>query len=413
MKQTGVFIIFILLFSAAISGQTLKVLTPNGNESWPTGQVRVITWQAQGIAGTVRIILRRAENKVGDIASDIPAAQGSFSWTVGALAGGGSAAPASGYVVRVRTTDSLYSDDSNAGFRIYRQLTVQQQPPELQPEQGHAPANLQVGQNRPPDYTGISGLPDLAIQRVHYYYIDNTINFEVANVGLAPYSGDLDARLEVDGGGCHNQTQRIHIPALAPRDKLPIQKFACDFFPDPCCYPFRIVLEPLGADGRRDNNVFAETVYKYVGAGAFRLGIQAPIRLRFSHGSKPLTCGYYAYNGNNTISRDDIRNDYGSDGHSSAEMFLEVPVRNCSRNSSRANLLLRIEYRRNGSQLTTIFEGNLANDDFSIAGTQERMISRFIALPIQAGDFFVTIRNPHSVNDECQVAFKFAGEFFE
>jgi len=332
---------------------------------------------------------------------------------VGALAGGGTAAPASGYVVRVRTTDNLYGDDSNAGFRIYRQVTVQQQPPALQPGQDDVPANLQLGQNQPPDFSGLTGMPDLAIQRVHYYYVDNTINFEVANVGLAPYSGDLDAHLEVDGGGCHNQTQRIHIAALAPGNKLPRQHFSCDFFPDPCCYPFRIVLEPLGADGRRDNNVFAETVYKYVGAGAFRLGILAPIRLRFSHGSKPLTCGYYAYDGNNTIFPDDIRNDYGPDGHSSAEIFLEVPVRNCSENGHHGNLLLRIEHRQSGTQLTTIFNGNLANDDFTIAGTQERMISRFIALPIQAGDFFVTIRNPHSVNVECQVAFKFAAEFFD
>ena len=413
MKQAVIFIIGTLLSAAALSGQTLKVLSPDGGESWPAGQVRVIRWQAQGIAGTVKIILRRAGEKVGDIAADIPASQGSFSWTVGALIGGGAVAPASGYVVRVRTTDNLYTDDSNAGFRIFRQVTPQeQQRPDLQAGQGQPRPDLRPGQSQGIDPARLSGMPDLTFGHVYYYFVNNTLTFDVLNRGLAAYTGNIDVHMEVEGGGCHDQTMSFYVASLAPMNTVENKTFQCDFFPDPCSHRFRLTLVPHGADERRENNVFDEIVFKYVANGAFRLGVQAPIRLRFTRASKSLTCSYYAYNTDNTITRDDVRSDSNPGEHAVAA-FLEVPVRNCCGQSQNSNLELTIEHRSGGTERDTLYHGKLANADFVIPAGQERLISRAITLPIQPGDFFVTVSNPIGGGNECQVAFKFADEFFD
>jgi hypothetical protein len=70
---------------------------------------------------TVTVVLPfRYQNgtKVGGIAYDIPAAQGSFDWTVGNY-DGGTASPGTGYVVRVKSmVNTTYYDDSDGSFTI-------------------------------------------------------------------------------------------------------------------------------------------------------------------------------------------------------------------------------------------------------------------------------------------------------
>jgi len=410
MKPTGVFIIFILSFSAAVSGQSLTVLTPNGGESWPAGQVRMITWQAQGIAGTVRIILRRAGEKVGDIASDIPAAQGSFSWTVGALAGGGTAAPASGYVVRVRTTDSLNSDDSNAGFRIFRQVAAQeQQHPDVQVGQELIRPDLRPGQNQAHDQTGISGLPDLAIVNVEYKPARHLIHFELHNIGLAEYSGYVGLRMEAADGGCWNQEHRFFIPHLPVRNYMVIDEFNnCDYFPSHCGHTFRIHLTPEGPDAKASNNVFTGILYRYEDT---HLVLAPPIRLLFSHGSKTLTCDYFDFNAANTITRNDILNDYDHSSNT-ASIRVEVGFRNCGDSDGRGTMMLYV-FRRQGNVMENIFD-TFMTEPLRIESGQEALASRTLAIPVRRGEYYICIWNGNiNYQCQCQVAFKFADEFFD
>ncbi len=393
-------IILLWALAAAAPAQTLHLTSPNGGEKWPAGAVRHVTWQATGLGGTVELILRRAGARVGVIAANLPAAQGGFDWIVGRLQEG-QAAPGGGYSVRVRSADNQYGDQSDAAFEIF-QFTAS--------EPGHP--GLRPGQNPAVDGARLSGLPDLALEDVRYYYIDNQLNFDVANRGLAAYSGTLQVRMEVEGGGCHDQTLTIDVPRLEPGQKLPRRGFSCDFFPDPCCHRFRVILVPGRADDPPGNNVFDRIVYRYVGPGSFRLGT-SPVRLRFSHGAKYPPCGIYVYSENNTIFRRDIANDYGPGGQT-AEVLLEVPVRNCSGQNSYGNMRLTIEHRRSGTVRTTLYHGLLSPADFLISSGQERLIAHALSLPIQPGDYFITIANQVDPGAwECQIALRFASEFFD
>ncbi len=95
----------------------LRLTSPNGGESWPLGATRSITWNANGYGGTVRLILFNKAAKVGQIATGIPAAQGSYSWTVGSHDGG--TAPAGGlYSIRLLAGDGSQEDYSDAPFAI-------------------------------------------------------------------------------------------------------------------------------------------------------------------------------------------------------------------------------------------------------------------------------------------------------
>ncbi len=95
----------------------LRLTSPNGGENWPLGATRSITWNANGYGGTVRLILFNKAAKVGQIATGIPAAQGSYSWTVGQHQDG--TAPAGSlYSIRLLAGDGSQEDYSDAPFAI-------------------------------------------------------------------------------------------------------------------------------------------------------------------------------------------------------------------------------------------------------------------------------------------------------
>jgi hypothetical protein len=421
MKRSGIFIACILLFAAAVTGQTLKVLTPNGGESWPAGQVRVITWQAQGIAGTVRIILRRAGEKVGDIAGDIPVAQGSFSWTVGALDGGGTAAPASGYVVRVRTTDNLYGDDSNAGFRIYRQIAAQeQQRPDVQAGQGQPRPDVQVGlgqarpdlrpgQNQAVDPSGLSAMPDMAIIDFRYIPARHIIECKLKNIGLADYNGIINTRLEVADGGCWDQARRLHLTNFKSGYVFNYDFIPCDFFPSRCGHPFRLVIEPEGADERSANNVLDAIFYRYPGYHFFPV---PPVRLEFSHGSKQLACDHFVYDAANTITRNDILNDFNP-GTGMAQIRFVVGAQNCGNAGSSGTMMIRLSRLRGSAEET------LAQEHYPfrhLAPGQEGRFEITLDVPVYPGIYYVYIvggPGEGGIGNECKATFTFASEFFD
>lgn len=95
----------------------LKVASPNGGETFPWGSKQAVTWDSDDIQGTVKLVLFKDGLKVGNIVTDLPITPGSYTWTVGSYIGG-TAAPGTGYTVRVITINGIYSDFSNAPFTI-------------------------------------------------------------------------------------------------------------------------------------------------------------------------------------------------------------------------------------------------------------------------------------------------------
>ncbi len=91
----------------------LEMTSPNGGESWELGTTQNITWNANGYAGTVRLILFQKAAKVGQIVANLPADQGSYAWTVGTHQAG--TAPAGIlYAIRLLAGDGS-QDDFNDG----------------------------------------------------------------------------------------------------------------------------------------------------------------------------------------------------------------------------------------------------------------------------------------------------------
>jgi hypothetical protein len=99
----------------------VALTAPNGGENWPSGGTRAITWTAVGASGPCKLVLFRDGVKLGNIVLDLQLSSGTYSWTVGSYIGG--TAPADdGYTVRVIDMNGVYSDYSDAGFSIYRQV---------------------------------------------------------------------------------------------------------------------------------------------------------------------------------------------------------------------------------------------------------------------------------------------------
>ena len=101
---------------ALINPAQLQVTSPNGGESWVGGSQHAITWKPNGTTGNVRLILFNKASKIGQIAANIPASQGTYLWTVGTYQGG-MAPAAMHYSIRVMAADGS-SDYSEGPFII-------------------------------------------------------------------------------------------------------------------------------------------------------------------------------------------------------------------------------------------------------------------------------------------------------
>lgn len=117
MKKIGLRIAGFVLLAATAAAQSLTVTAPNGGESWPLGTPRSITWNSSGASGAVRIVLFKGSVKIGNIAEGIPAASGSYSWTVGQWESG-TVQPGADYKVRVRNSEGTLDDFSDNAFTI-------------------------------------------------------------------------------------------------------------------------------------------------------------------------------------------------------------------------------------------------------------------------------------------------------
>lgn len=104
MKRVAVaFVLLVVLLAGAAHAAT--VTPPKAGDSWLVGAQKTISWTGGG-AGTGRLVLwRTSTGKVGVVKSGITVGAGSFTWTVGALEGGGSATAAKDYFVRLVKSD--------------------------------------------------------------------------------------------------------------------------------------------------------------------------------------------------------------------------------------------------------------------------------------------------------------------
>ena len=114
--------IFLALFTASlVYPADLRIISPNGGETWFRGQTQTITWQAQGIRGNVRLMLFRERERLGIIADNVPASAGLYSWTVGSYKRGEAqeqAAFGSDYKIRIKEVQGTAEDQSDRPFTI-------------------------------------------------------------------------------------------------------------------------------------------------------------------------------------------------------------------------------------------------------------------------------------------------------
>jgi hypothetical protein len=80
--------------------QAITVSSPAAGASWPLESTQTINWSRDGFSGDVRIALYQNGSPVGIIQNGLPAASGSYSWTVGELLSG-AAGVGGNYRIRV------------------------------------------------------------------------------------------------------------------------------------------------------------------------------------------------------------------------------------------------------------------------------------------------------------------------
>lgn len=117
-------IIFLSLFilSMILSGQSIRVVEPNGGESLRLGDYITIRWRATDVPGDVRIILcQRGPGSTTErynIIMAVPADRGNHRWEVGSFMGG-RVRSGENYFIRIRRTETTEGrDDSDGVFTI-------------------------------------------------------------------------------------------------------------------------------------------------------------------------------------------------------------------------------------------------------------------------------------------------------
>jgi len=106
-------------FSLVASGSaSLRVKQPNGGENWLLGESKQIQWDTDLPSGLVFIDLLRDGAKVGTIAQQYPVLAKSVNWNCGDILENGQVPADSGYKVRIRTSDNLVQDASDAAFTL-------------------------------------------------------------------------------------------------------------------------------------------------------------------------------------------------------------------------------------------------------------------------------------------------------
>lgn len=103
---------------------TPTLTSPNGGERWTLKKIKNITWSPGSYKGTVTLVLYKGTAKLGNIATGLNAAAGTYAWSVGAynktraLAG-------TNYRVYLRGSDGSLLDTSDANFSLLNPSKLQ------------------------------------------------------------------------------------------------------------------------------------------------------------------------------------------------------------------------------------------------------------------------------------------------
>lgn len=142
MKRFSILVLLIsalFVYTTAVEAGCLRVLSPNGGESWEKGSTQTIRW-SNTCGKNVKIILRKDGSKFGTIATNIPSTTTSYSWNVGQTLNG-SAPTGSNYKILMKTMDNSDRDASDATFSITSSSSTQPRIPPLKAYRKFVPPN--------------------------------------------------------------------------------------------------------------------------------------------------------------------------------------------------------------------------------------------------------------------------------
>jgi hypothetical protein len=117
-----ILIVFFLSVSTEVAySQSIRLLIPNGGETWVIGQEKYISWTSESLSADTKVKLElfRDGSRIGTIISNRsnPGGTVAWKWDVGEYQGG-TAAPDSGYDIHITTMDGQYTDRSDRSFRL-------------------------------------------------------------------------------------------------------------------------------------------------------------------------------------------------------------------------------------------------------------------------------------------------------
>jgi hypothetical protein len=102
----------------------MTLTSPNGGERWMLKKIMNITWTPGSYKGTVSLVLYKGTAKVGNIATGLSAAAGTYAWSVGQY-GGSRAGSGTTYRITVISSDGKLSDSSDASFSLINPSQLQ------------------------------------------------------------------------------------------------------------------------------------------------------------------------------------------------------------------------------------------------------------------------------------------------
>jgi len=149
------FLTAVLLLNAQLG--TITVLSPNGGETWYTGQTYPITWTSNNLTGSVYIQLvpysSTSTQPAMTIATNVPIESGSYAWTIPATI-----FPNGLYKIRIVWISLLgvyIADESDAPFTITSGYVT----PSITVTSPNGGENWQIGQTYPItwNYTNLTG----------------------------------------------------------------------------------------------------------------------------------------------------------------------------------------------------------------------------------------------------------------
>ena len=258
MKRILLFIAAAVFLLAPLAAASVKVVSPNGGETWVLGSPQNITWMPTNPGNVkVDIILRRGNTKVGVIKSQVLLSDGSWQWPyVGILENGTKVPDGTDYIVRIRDAGDTFRDDSYRPFAI---STGGQPPPPPPPPPGGPPSNV-LRKTYTIDMDSLSQplvqlKPELIVCKILPQILDKSLyrqkmQFRVHNIGQGSAP---PCKVRIDLGGVHGPQP---IKALNPGEyeEITYENAAIHWEGVDILYRFYVDEEGLVAESNENNN---------------------------------------------------------------------------------------------------------------------------------------------------------------